>query len=144
MARYTIARMRRWSDLAERVAATTRTSEKTALLAVYLRSLTPDELPIAVVFLTGRPFPEADQRATGIGWATIAAALTAVVPADRADLAAAYDRFSDLAAAVGDVLAKTGHAPDPEASPSLLEVASTFAAIESASGPARKIGRAHV
>ena len=39
--------MRRWSDLAERVAATTRTSEKTALLADYLRSLTADELPIA-------------------------------------------------------------------------------------------------
>jgi len=130
--------MRRWSDLAERVAATTRTSEKTALLADYLRSLNSDELPIAVVFLTGRPFPEADQRATGIGWATIAAAVTTIVPADRADLAAAYDRFSDLAAAVGDVLAKAGHAPNPEASPSLVEVASTFAAIESASGPARK------
>ena len=57
--------MRRWSELAERVAATTRTSEKTALLADYLASLTPEELPIAVVFLTGRPFPEADQRALG-------------------------------------------------------------------------------
>jgi DNA ligase-1 len=130
--------MRRWSELAERVAATTRTSEKTGLLAEYLRSLGPEELPIAVVFLTGRPFPEADQRATGTGWATIAAAVTTIVPANRADLAAAYDRFSDLAAAVGDVLAKAGHAPDPAASPSLVEVASTFAAIESASGPARK------
>ena len=39
--------MRRWSELADRLAATTRTSEKTALLAEYLRSLTPDELPIA-------------------------------------------------------------------------------------------------
>jgi ATP-dependent DNA ligase len=130
--------MRRWSELAERVAATTRTSEKTALLADYLRSLSAEELPIAVVFLTGRPFPEADQRATGVGWATIAAALSAVVPADRADLAAAYDRFSDLAAAVGDVLANAGHAPDPEASPTLVEVASAFAAIERSSGPARK------
>jgi DNA ligase-1 len=130
--------MRRWSELAERVAATTRTSEKTGLLAEYLRTLAPEELPIAVVFLTGRPFPEADQRTTGIGWATIAGAVTAIVDADRADLAAAYDRFSDLAAAVGDVLAKAGHAPDPAASPSLVEVAATFAAIESASGPARK------
>ena len=59
--------MRRWSELAERVAATTRTSEKTALLADYLRSLSPDELPIAAVFLTGRPFPETDQRADGPG-----------------------------------------------------------------------------
>ena len=130
--------MRRWSELAERVASTTRTSEKTGLLAEYLRSLDQDELPIAVVFLTGRPFPEADQRATGIGWATIANAVGQVSGTDRSDLAAAYDRFSDISAAVGDVLANAGHAPDPAGSPSLVEVATTFAAIGSASGPARK------
>jgi DNA ligase-1 len=130
--------MRRWSELAERVASTTRTSEKTGLLADYLRTLDAEELPIAVVFLTGRPFPEADQRATGIGWATIANALGRVSGTDRSDLAAAYDRFSDISAAVGDVLARAGHAPDEAASPSLVEVAATFAAIEAASGPARK------
>ncbi len=70
--------MRRWSDLTERVAATTRTSEKTALLAAYLGSLDADELPIAVVFLTGRPFPEADQRAAGLGWSAISTAVTEV------------------------------------------------------------------
>ena len=63
--RYTIAAMRRWSEVAERVAATTRTSEKTALLADYFAGLTAAELPIAAVFLTGRPFAEADQRAAG-------------------------------------------------------------------------------
>jgi DNA ligase-1 len=130
--------MRRWSELAERVASTTRTSEKTGLLADYLRTLDEDELPIAVVFLTGRPFPEADQRATGIGWATIANAVAQVTGSGRADLAAAYDRFSDISAAVGDVLANAGHAPDEAGSPSLVEVAATFAAIEAASGPARK------
>ena len=60
--------MRRWSEIAERVAATTKTSEKTAILADYLAALTPDELPIAAVFLTGRPFPETDQRSMGVGW----------------------------------------------------------------------------
>ena len=80
--------MRRWSDLAERVAATTRTSEKTALLAEYLRSLTPDELPIAAVFLTGRPFPEADQRNTGLGWSAMIAAVGALTGATREDLGA--------------------------------------------------------
>jgi DNA ligase-1 len=64
--------MRRWSVLAERLAATTRTSEKTALLADYLHTLTPLELPIAAVFLTGRPFPEDDQRSAGLGWSAIA------------------------------------------------------------------------
>jgi DNA ligase-1 len=130
--------MRRWSELAERVSATTRTSEKTGLLAEYLRSLPETELRIAVVFLTGRPFPEADQRATGIGWASIANAVAQVVGPDAADLGAAYDRFSDLSSAVGDVLARAGHSPDEAGSPSLGEVATTFEAIEAVSGPARK------
>ena len=56
------------------------------VLAEYLRTLDADELPIAVVFLTGRPFPEADQRATGIGWATIANAVGKVAGTDRGDL----------------------------------------------------------
>jgi DNA ligase-1 len=130
--------MRRWSELAERVAATTRTSEKTSLLAEYLRSLDEQELRIAVVFLTGRPFPEADQRAAGIGWASIHNAVAQVIGVDAADLGAAYDRFSDLSMAVGDVFARAGHEPDEAGSPSLVEVASTFEAIEAASGPARK------
>ena len=67
--------MRGWSELAERVGGTTRTSEKTALLARYLAQLTSDELRPAAVFLSGRPFPESDQRAIGLGWAAISAAL---------------------------------------------------------------------
>jgi hypothetical protein len=65
--------MRGWSELAERVAATTRTSEKTSLLARYLATLPSQELCAAATFLAGRPFAEADQRAVGLGWATIAA-----------------------------------------------------------------------
>ena len=65
--------MRRWSETAELVAATSRTSEKVRILAAYLRSLTPAELPLAVTFLSGRPFPERDPRVLGMGWAAIAA-----------------------------------------------------------------------
>ncbi len=129
--------MRRWSELAERLAATTRTSEKTALLADYLRSLTPEELPIAAVFMTGRPFPESDQRAAGLGWAAIAATVADLAGSDRAALGEAYDRHSDLGLAVADVLTLAGHAPPPPA-PTLPEVAAAFEAIEVASGPARK------
>jgi DNA ligase-1 len=135
--------MRRWSDLAERVAATTRTSEKTALLADYLRSLTPEELPVAAVFLTGRPFPEADQRATGIGWSSMMAAIVSLTGASRDDLGRAYDRYSDLGLAFEDVLTGAGHAPPPETSPTLPEVAGTFAEIQTASGPAAKAQLLH-
>jgi DNA ligase 1 len=130
--------MRRWSELAERVAATTRTSEKTALLADYLATLGPDELPIAAVFLTGRPFAEADQRAAGLGWAAIATTVTDLAGVPKTALGEAYDRSSDLGMAVADVLAGVDHAPDPASSPTLTEVAAAYAAIESASGAAAK------
>ena len=97
--------MRRWSEVAERIAATTRTSEKTQLLAAYLGSVAPDALAPAVVFFSGRAFPESDGRALGLGWATLAESVTRVAGISRAELGAAYDRHSDLGRAVGDVLA---------------------------------------
>ncbi|MBI3749839.1 MAG: ATP-dependent DNA ligase [Chloroflexi bacterium] len=130
--------MRRWSELAERLAATTRTSEKTAILADYLRSLSPEELPLATIFLTGRPFAEADQRSTGLGWSAIASTVADLASVGRSALGEAYDRSSDLGIAVADVLAAAGHAPAADRSPTLPEVAAAFAAIETASGPARK------
>jgi len=132
--------MRRWSEVAERVAATTRTSEKSALLAEYFTGLRPAELPIAAVFLTGRPFAEADQRATGLGWSAIATTVTSLAGVPRSALGDAYDRSSDLGTAVFDVLSDAGHAPDPDVAPTLPEVAAAYAAIEQASGPAAKSG----
>ncbi len=130
--------MRRWSELAERLAATTRTTEKTAILADYLRTLSPDELPIATIFLTGRPFAEADQRAAGLGWSAIATTVSDLASVPRSVLGEAYDRSSDLGIAVADVLTAAGHEPSPAVSPTLPEVAEAFAAIEAASGPNRK------
>ncbi len=130
--------MRRWSEIAERVAATTRTSEKTTILAAYLADLPPGELPVAAVFLAGRPFPEADQRAIGLGWAGLAGTVLRVAGADPDALRRAYDRSSDVATAVGEVLAEAGHPPDPEREPSLIDVRTAFEAIEAASGAAAK------
>ena len=75
--------MRQWSETADRIAATTRTSEKVAAVSTYLRGLAAEELPIAVVFLAGRPFPERDARTTGIGWAAIGAVAESVAGAPR-------------------------------------------------------------
>ncbi len=130
--------MRRWSELAEQLSTTPQTSGKTALVADYLRSLSSEELPIAAVFLTGRPFAEADQRATGLGWAAIASTVVALAAAPGSALGEAYDRSSDLGVAVAEVLTAAGHAPPPALTPTLREVAAAFSAMETASGPARK------
>jgi DNA ligase-1 len=136
--RYTIAVMRGWSELAERVGGTTRTSEKTALLARYLVHLSSDELRPAAVFLSGRPFPESDQRAVGLGWTAISAAVTRLAGTTPGALGEAYDRSSDLGKAVAEVLAYRQEEPDPSHSPGIVEVAEAFAAIEAASGASSK------
>ena len=82
--------------------------------------------------------PEADQRSIGLGWSAMATAIAEIAGVDRDALGAAYDRHSDLGLAVEDVLVGAGHAPPPEVSPTLPEVAAAFAAIEAASGPARE------
>lgn len=124
--------MRRWSEAAERIGGTTKTSEKTAILADYLAALSPDDLPVAAVFLTGRAFPEADGRTPGIGWSGLAGAVLRVARADPDALRRAYDRVSDAAAAVIDVLTEADHAPDPAGEPTLIEVRAVFEAIAGA------------
>ena len=136
--RYTIGAMLGWSELADRVAGATRTSEKTSLLARYLALLPAPELRAAATFLAGRPFAEVDQRSIGLGWATIAAVVSHLAEAPAGALGEAYDRSSDLGQAVADVLSLRPEAPDPGLSPTLEEVAEAFAAIEIATGPAAK------
>jgi DNA ligase-1 len=136
-ARYNIAPMRGWSELAERVRATARTSEKTALLAEYLRALPAEELRPAAIFLSGRPFAPADQRVLGLGWATISAVVEEL-GGEAGALGRAYDRSSDLGTAVAEVLAGRSRQPERSHSPGIGEVAAAFAAIEAAAGPAAR------
>ena len=130
--------MRRWSEVAERVAATTRTSEKTRILADELCALGPAELPIAARFWAGRPFPEADGRTLGLGWSAIAGVVARVAGIGPDELSAAYDRHSDPGLAVADVLAGRSDPPSAERSPSLPEVAAAFDAIAAANGATTK------
>jgi DNA ligase-1 len=129
--------MHRWTEVTERIARTSRTSEKVATLADYLRSLTPAELPIAVTYLTGRPFPERDPRSLGVGWAVVAGVAERLVGAAPGALGAAYDASSDLGQAVGDLLAARGHVPAGPA-PTLIEVDQAFSAVAAARGGAAK------
>ncbi|MGZ6344697.1 MAG: hypothetical protein ACXWOW_05230, partial [Candidatus Limnocylindrales bacterium] len=132
--------MRRWSETAERVAATARTSEKVGILADYLRSLTPAELPLAVTFLAGRPFPERDPRVLGLGWSTIASTAEAEAEAPQGELGRHYDRSSDLGQAVHDLLAAAARRPSGEL-PALTDVGDAFAEISATRGAAAKATR---
>src|SRR5262245_1488166 len=112
--------MRRWAETAEAVRATRKTSEKTAHVAHYLRQLADADLAAAATYLSGRPFPERDQRKVGLGWAAISAVALQVAGKDGGALGAAYDRSSDLGTAVGELFAEAGHELDPATGPLAL------------------------
>ncbi len=137
--------MRPWAETASGVAATSRTSEKVALLAGYLGSLDPLSLTVACVFFTGRPFPAADPRSAGVGWAAVREAVERVAGAAPGAFGEAYDRSSDPGRAAYDLLAARDaererlgeRATHPDAS--LPEVQAAFAAIVEARRPAARV-----
>ena len=106
--------MLRWAETAQAIRATRATSVKSAAVAEYLRTLEDHDLATAVVFLSGRPFPERDQRKAGLGWRAIATVVQAVTDADEGSMGRAYDRSSDVGTAVGELLTAVGHEPSGE------------------------------
>jgi DNA ligase 1 len=134
--------MHRWSEVAARISATSRTSEKVGALAAYLRTLNPQELPLAVRYMTGRPFAERDPRSTGIGWSAIAAIAQDLVGARPGALGAAYNESSDLGQAVHDLFVAYEYVPIGEP-PTLPDVDAAFAAVANARGTASKATALH-
>jgi DNA ligase-1 len=75
-----------FANIGEAIAATPAKLEKIRLLADYLRGLTSEQLPIAVLYFTGRAFAQNDLRTLQVGWAVIFRALQAATSIDDAEL----------------------------------------------------------
>ncbi|MFN2184134.1 MAG: ATP-dependent DNA ligase [Anaerolineae bacterium] len=79
------------AHLGQELEQTTKRDEKTALLAAFLRSLAPEEIPPAVRFITGRVFFEWEDRALHLSWRAMMAAIDELVetsPAERDEIGA--------------------------------------------------------
>src|SRR5207247_11323118 len=63
------------ADLTRRLEATTKRLEKRRLIAEFLRRIPREEVSPAVLIAIGRIFPESDQKALNVGWATLQKAL---------------------------------------------------------------------
>lgn len=61
----------RFADLCRKLESTTKRTEKVAYLVDFLKLLDPDEIAPAVSFVTGRPFPESDERVLEVGGQTV-------------------------------------------------------------------------
>jgi DNA ligase-1 len=93
-----MAPFRDFAELCRALAGTRGRLGKRALVADYLRALPDDDVPHAVAFLSGRPFPVSDPRTLSVRGLPAAPPTTGGEPLTVADIAAA---FADIAAASG-------------------------------------------
>jgi DNA ligase-1 len=125
----------RFSLVAEQVKGTSKKLEKVAILGGYLAALAPDDAARAAVFLTGRAFPQSDDRTLNLGWSVVKRAVLEVGNLNESDFRAAYQRFADSGDATGALLeGKT----EPEATP-LAAIADLLERLAVARGPAAKL-----
>ena len=89
----------------ERIAATTRKSEKIAILADYFRARQLSHAVISAIFLSGQAFPAFEQRTLQVGGSLLWKVVAEFADVREGELSAAYRRRGDLGSATYDVLA---------------------------------------
>jgi ATP-dependent DNA ligase I len=125
--------MQRLAETCEAIAATTKKSLKTAIVAGYLKSCTPETAAQSAVFLSGRAFPAWEETILQIGGRSLWVIVAELAGKDEAQLTAAYRRHGDLGAVAGEVLpARRGQGL------SVIDVEHAFRAIAATRGSAPK------
>ena len=124
--------MRAFSQTADRIAATTKKLEKTALLSEFFCSVPAEEAAVSAVFFSGRPFPAWEETTLQVGGRLLWRTVQELSAKDEQELASAYRKHGDLGAVAGAVL------PETDRELALTEVEKTFRAIASARGPTAK------
>jgi DNA ligase-1 len=113
-----------FADVGEKIAATPAKLEKVRLLAEYLRTLSPAQLPIATVYFTGKPFPQSDLRTVQAGWAVIHRALMGATKMPEAE-------FRRIASSHGDAGKSALEALEGRTSPEPFTLAASYELFES-------------
>ncbi|HUK48007.1 MAG TPA: hypothetical protein VLW06_10460 [Terriglobales bacterium] len=124
-----------FAQTADRIAATTKKLEKTALLADYFKSVPAEEAAVAAVFFSGRPFPAWEETTLQVGGRLLWSAVEELSGKDDRELTAAYREHGDLGAVAGAVLPNRKDS-NQYLSPSRVQL--VFREIAAARGPAAK------
>jgi DNA ligase-1 len=130
----TISEFGAFAKIGEQIAATPAKLEKVRLLADYLRTLDPEQLPIATTYFTGRPFPQSDPRTLQAGWAVIYRALIGATKLNDAE-------FRRIASSHGDTGKTAFEALDGRTSPAPFSISDSrklFDDLQAARGPIAK------
>ena len=125
--------MLRFAQTCEAVAATSKKLEKTALVADYLKSITPAGAAIAAIFLSGRPFAAYKETTLQVGGSLLWRVIGELSGKTEEELTEIYRRHGD-----GGSVAAEALPPKTAASLSLPAVQQAFDEIAAARGPAAK------
>src|SRR5579864_3564120 len=96
--------MHNFAETAERIAATTKKLQKTALLADYFKSVPIKEAAVAAVFFSGRPFPAWEETTLQVGGTLLWRIVMELSGKSEQELTAVYREHGDLGAVAGAVL----------------------------------------
>lgn len=117
----------------EKIAATSKKLEKTALVADFLRSLPREKAAASAVFLSGRPFPLWEETTLQVGGRSLWQILAELSGKEEEALSASYRKHGDLGSVAQAVL------PNRKTEKlDVLEVEQTFRQVASARGPSAK------
>jgi DNA ligase 1 len=138
--------MRGFAETADRIAATTKKLEKTAVLADYLKTIPVEDAAVAAVFFSGKPFPVWEETTLQVGGTLLWRIVAEVSGQTERELTIAYRKHGDLGAVAEAVLpgqaeavlpkqdvAWSGGRPRP-----LREIQREFREIAAARGPSAK------
>jgi len=130
--------MHRLTLAAEAIAATTKKTQKIALLTEYFRLRTVEESAVSALFLSGRVFPASEETTLQAGGSLLWQVLRDLSGASEAAMTAAYRRHGDLGSAAFELLHSV--AP-PQSVLNVLEVAAELRQVALTRGAA---GKAHL
>jgi DNA ligase-1 len=125
--------MQKLAAACEAIAATTKKLQKTAIVADYLKSRSPEEASVSGVFLSGRPFPAWEEITLQVGGRSLWQIVSELAGKSEDELSTAYRRLGDLGAVAGEVLPER-----PGQGCGVLEIENSFRQIAAARGAAAK------
>jgi DNA ligase-1 len=88
--------LRRFVETADAVAQTTKKNEKIHLISALFNSLSVADAALAAQFLTGRVFPQFEERVVGIGGSSLARAVAEAAGKAGENLGKIYRKHGDL------------------------------------------------
>jgi len=127
--------MRRFAELCDDLAATTKKSEKVRRLADYLLLLPLEDACLAALFLTGRVFSRWEEKTLAVGSALIWHAVAQLAGREPQALEVTYRKHGDLGAMAEEVLAGKTHPENLK----LSEVAKALENLAASRGPSQKV-----